>query len=202
MRRRQKGNVIAEAVVISGVLISLISAVNLSGRWQFGWLKQHLHTQTMATALAFEHHRPTALGKGLRVSGTPQFGNTNRTLAEREFRLGEEGWLGIQDPKGFQQHAWRLVGTGQISNNSDVTLRLEQAHTLWKNNQQQSLQAVAPLRIALDAVNAPWRSRGDMTNWLFSWQESTPKHYLTPPSDYQHADSFVMDAIEAVLRSW
>lgn len=202
MTSQQNGNVIAEAVVISGVLILLLSAVHLSGRWQFGWLKQHLHTHTMATALALEHLQPTALGKTLKLGRSPESIGFSRTLAEREFRLGAEGWLHLQDPQDFKQHAWRLVGTGQISSNWANTQRYEHARILWKRNQWQSQRAIAPLRPTLEAVNAPWRSRGDMTNWLFRWQDSTPKQYLTPPSDYQHTNSVVMDALEAVLRSW
>jgi hypothetical protein len=169
-RQKQQGNVLAEAIVIFGVLVALLTAVHLTGRWQYQWLGYQLDTQTQATALALEHKGQSMLDRHSQ--------DLTRTLAEREFRLGASHWLHLKREARFKQHAWRLVGTGQASTDSAATQRLTQAQRLWMQTNGHSQRVVARLQPSLEAIEVALRRRGSMTDWTRTWQGSSPDDYL------------------------
>lgn len=198
MKLSQKGSVMAEAIFLGGLMIVLLSVIHLSGRWQFAWLKNYLNTQTMATAIALEHHRPSALGVSLVMSQREQKEDQSRTLSEREFALGSYEWLHLQNTDRFKQHAWRVMGTGQAVNGQAVAQRLANAQVLWAKVNAQSQRAIAPLRTSLTSVDAVWRSRGDMSDWLSKWQDSVPTSYLKSNTHERQMMSLLDRVLEAV----
>lgn len=178
--KHQQGNVLAEAILIFGVLVGLLTAVHLSGRWQFQWLGHHLDIQTKATALALEHRDPSRLedtNQRPLVKRGQQLAQA-QVLAEQAFRLGENHWLVLQRQTSFKQHAWRLVGTGHAATDQDVTKRLTNAKQLWMQTHRNSQQIVARYKPSLEAIERSLRDRGSMTDWTGSWQGSTPEVYL------------------------
>jgi len=178
MKSTQKGSVLTEAILLGGLMITLLGAMHVSGRWQFAWLNHYLHTQTTATAIALEHHRASALGQSLAISQGDRTVDLTRTLGEREFALGSREWLHLESTARFKQHAWRVVGTGQAASGQAVAQRLAKAQVLWNQPHTKSQMEIAPLRTALMFVDAPWRSRGDMSDWLSQWQDHVPSPYL------------------------
>jgi hypothetical protein len=180
MKRRQQGNVMVEALLVFALLAGILTAIHLTGRWQFEWLGYQLITQTQATALSLDHNRSS-------LSWDPQWPDLSanehdldqtRRLAEKEFLLGANQWLLLQHHARFKQHAWRLVGTGQASTDADVTSRLASAPTLWMQTNDASQRVVTRVQPSLEAIEAALRPRGSMTDWLGAWQGSTPADYL------------------------
>jgi len=190
-RQKQQGNVLAEAIVIFGVLVALLTAVHLTGRWQYQWLGHQLDTQTQATALALEHTGQSMLDRHSQ--------DLTRTLAEREFRLGASHWLHLKREARFKQHAWRLVGTGQASTDSAATQRLTQAQRLWMQTNGHSQRVVARLQPSLEAIEVALRRRGSMTDWTRTWQGSSPDDYLKGISRFGSKPGLLGRFIEEAL---
>lgn len=208
MKQQQRGSVLVEAMVIFGVLVGLLTATHLSGRWQYQWLGHQLDTQTQATALALGHTRqPTSdrtaqshlshLSAANRQSG--QTPDPTRTLAEREFGLDGANWLHLQRQTRFKQHAWRLVGTGHASTDADTTQRLSQAKQLWMQTHLNSQRVVARLRPSLEAIEAALRQRGSMTDWTQTWQGSSPDEYLQGVNRFGSKPGLIGRFIEEAL---
>jgi|GEM_PF-1082074 hypothetical protein len=204
MKASQKGSVMTEAILLAGLMTLLLSAIHLSGRWQFGWLNHYLHTQAMATAIALDHHRPSALntlGVSLVMNQGEQSVDLTRTLAEREFALGSSEWLHLQRSERYKQHAWRVIGTGQAANAQAVTQRLAKAQVLWNQASVQSQSVITPLRASLESVDGVWRSRGDMSDWLSKWQVSVPSQYVKPTA-FERNLAPVFDRILGIVAPW
>ena len=198
MKSTQKGSVLTEAILLGGLMITLLGAMHVSGRWQFAWLNHYLHTQTTATAIALEHHRASALGESLTISQREQTVDFSRTLSEREFAIGSREWLHLESTARFKQHAWRVVGTGQAASGQAVTQRLKNASVLWTQPHTKSQIAIAPLRASLVSVDAVWRSRGDMGDWLSKWQDHVPSPYLKTNTRERSAVSLFNRFVETV----
>lgn len=181
MRRHQKGNVLSESVLVFGVLTVILTAIHVTGRWQFQWLGNQLDTQTRATALSLNHNRSSLMWdpqwRGL--SASEQDLDRTRRLAENEFHLADNHWLLLQHHARFKQHAWRLVGTGHASTDASVTSRIASAPKLWMQTNTASQRVVSRIQPSLEAIEAALRPRGSMTDWLGTWQGSTPADYLT-----------------------
>ncbi len=181
MKRGQQGNVMGEAILVFGVLTGILTAIHLTGRWQFEWLGYYLATQTRATALSLHHSRSSLnwdpQWRGL--SASEQDPDRTRRLVEKEFQLGANQWLMLEHHARFKQHAWRLVGTGQASTDAGVNSRIERAPKLWMQTNAASQRVVTRVQPSLEAVEAALRLRGSMTDWLRKWQGSTPADYLT-----------------------
>jgi hypothetical protein len=181
MKRRQQGNVVGEAILVFGALTSILTAIHVTGRWQFQWLGYQLDTQTRATALSLDHS-PLSLNRDVQfrdLTVSEQDSDQTRRLAEQAFHLGENRWFLLQHQARFKQHAWRLVGTGQASTDSAVTERLARAPKLWRQTHAASQRVVTRVQPSLQAIEAALRPRGSMTDWLGAWQGSTPNDYLT-----------------------
>lgn len=181
MRQRQQGNVMAEAILVFGVLTGILTAIHLTGRWQFQWLGHQLVTQTQATALSLDHNQSSLArdAQWRELSASAQGLDRTRRMAESEFRLGDNHWLLLQHHARFKQHAWRLVGTGHASTDASVISRLASAPKLWMQTNTASQRVVTRIQPSLEAIEAALRPRGSMTDWLGSWQASTPANYLT-----------------------
>lgn len=180
MKRQQQGNVMGEAMLVFGVLTGILTAIHVTGRWQFQWLGYQLNTQTQATALSLDHNR-TSLSwddQWRDLTASEQDLDLTRGLTEKEFLLGQNHWLLLEHHARFKQHAWRLVGTGQASTDADVTRRLASAPKLWMQTNAASQRVVTRIQPSLEAIEAALRSRGSMTDWLGAWQGSTPADYL------------------------
>jgi hypothetical protein len=181
MTRPQQGNVMVESLLVFGVLTSILTAIHLTGRWQFQWLGHQLNTQTQATALSLDHNRTSLTwdAQWRNLSASEQDFDRTRGLTEKEFLLGQNHWLLLQHHTRFKQHAWRLVGTGQASTDADVTNRLASAPKLWMQTNAASQRIVTRVQPSLEAIEAALRPRGSMTDWLVTWQGSSPADYLT-----------------------
>jgi hypothetical protein len=201
MKQRQQGNVMGEALLVFGLLTGILTAIHLTGRWQFEWRGHQLITQTQATALSLDHNRSS-------LSRDPQWRDLSasehdldhtRRLAEKEFLLGQNHWLLLQHHARFKQHAWRLVGTGQASTDADVTNRLASASTLWMQTNAASQRVVTRVQPSLEAIEAALRPRGSMTDWLGTWQGSSPADYLTGQNLFGDKPGLIGRFIEEAL---
>ena len=173
VRYGQRGQVLAEAVVVMLLLIVLIGALHQTGRWQFQWSNQWLQTQVAATAVALDHGQ-------LPTKGTVQSADMHAWYdwVMRDFRLGQARWQQIQLPGRFAKPAWRIAGSGQASLDRAVTARIAQAKRLWGVKAASSQAVARTLMPSITAVEKPWDGRGSATQWLTQWQGSTPSVYL------------------------
>lgn len=169
----QRGQVLAEAVVVLGLLVGLVVAVHLSGRLQYQWLKQWLAVQIAGDAVALDHAR---LPSQASVRGEDI--NRWHKSAMGEFAVGESNWRRITTKGRFAQTAWRLAGDGNASLDKTVTARIEAAPSLWRKTELTSKAVVHALLPTIKAVEAPWDSRGSETDWLGKWEGHTPRAYL------------------------
>lgn len=169
----QSGQVLAEAVVVLLFLVVLVGAVQLSGRWQYQWLRQWLAAQYAADAVALDHQQLPGQANVHRADL-----NRWRSAVMREYSIGQASWQKITTDGQFAQSAWRLSGAGQASLDSTVTERIEQAPMLWRRTEIASKAVVYALMPTIKAVEAPWDDRGPATRWLRQWEGSTPPDYL------------------------
>lgn len=173
--RRQSGQVLAEAVVVMLLLVVLVGAIHLVGRWQYQWTQQWLETQSAANAAA--HGHAVMPGSATKQDG---FRDMWRSLAMREFSIGQANWVKVSTAEPYGLDAWRLVGFGQASTDREVVARIGKAPRLWRLTATPSQIVANSLLPTLKAVDMPWRRRGDATEWLKVWQGSTPDVYLNP----------------------
>lgn len=174
-RSHEKGQVLAEAVIVAMVLALLLTAVHLTGRWQFEWTGQWLKAQIAADSVALEHPSQPA---GAAVS-TVDFDEW-RNWVFKEYSIGNERWHLISGNGSFGQEAWRLVGAGQVSHDKSVTTQIKHAKRLWGIRESASKAVVGTLMPAISAVELPWEDRGAYADWLSQWQGLTPSRYLQP----------------------
>ena len=172
-RTRQRGQVLAEAVVVMLLLVILMGALHQAGRWQHQWAANWLHTQVMATAWSLDHqvHRP-----GLELGPADQHAWQDWVMAD--YGIGEPNWFRLRQQDRFSKAAWRLAGAGQASLDRDVTAHIDQAPRLWARQALASKTVVRTLMPSIKAVELPWRDRGSATDWLGQWQGSAPAAYL------------------------
>ena len=173
VRHGQRGQVLAEAVVVMLLLVVLIGALHQTARWQFQWSSRWLKTQAAATAVALEHTQLPG-----KVSVQSKDPHSWYDWVMRDFRLGQARWYEIQIPGRFAKPAWRMAGAGQASVDRAVIARISQAKQLWGLKAAQSQAVVSTLMPSISAVEMPWASRGSATQWLSQWQGSTPSAYL------------------------
>ena len=170
---RQSGQVLAEAVVVMLLLVVLLGAVHLTGRWQFQWATQWLRAQIAADAVALDHAQPPT-GSEVRLADHSRW----RNWVMRDYAVGQPKWQSISTPGRFAQTAWRLSAAGQASLDRTVTARMKAAPILWRGTELASKAVVHTLMPTIKAVEAPWDDRGSALQWLDQWQGSTPSHYL------------------------
>lgn len=172
-RSTQRGQVLAEAVVVMLMLIILIWALHQSGRWQYAWSTDWLKTQVTATAWSLDH---VVSGKDLSIS--PAERDVWRNWVMADFGLGQVHWHTLNRSGRFAKKAWRLGGVGQASEDQAVTAKIRSAPRLWLKQALVSQTTAGALLPSIKAVDMPWRDRGSATDWLGQWQGSTPSAYL------------------------
>lgn len=173
LKMAQSAQVLAEAVVVSMVLVILLLAVHGVGRMQYQWTKQWLAAQVAADAAVADHlHIPDAV--------TPHRGAIDRLRQSvmTDYGIGQSHWARFDGQGQFAQQAWRVLGSGHASADSQVRQRIEQAQLHWQSAAFASQTAARPLWLAIQAVDAPWAKRGEPLQWLRQWQGSTPEIYL------------------------
>jgi hypothetical protein len=171
--QRQSGQVLAESVVASLLLVILLVAIHQVGRWQYRWTEQWLVTQSAGTAAA--HGHPDLNEAVTRQSAAA---DSWRFWPLAEYEIGEQRWVKLSSTDSYQLHAWRLVGAGQASHDEQVTARLRNAPRLWRQTASSSQAVANTLLPTLKAVEFPWSRRGDATQWLQRWEGSVPGEYL------------------------
>ncbi len=169
----QKGQVLAEAIVVALMLMVLLGAVHWSSRWQFQWSQQWLGAQAAADAVALGHQSQSIRAKA-QMADASQWPN----WVLQEYAVGHGRWVAVSTSGRFAQTAWRLSGPGQASHDAEVTDRIERAAVLWHSADVASKAVIASLMPSIQAVEAPWKDRGTTTNWLRLWQGSIPERYL------------------------
>ena len=172
-RSDEKGQVLAEAVVVMLLLAVLIGALHQTGRWQFDWSEQWLRTQVAATGVALDHAN---VSNEITVSAAQT--HAWHDVVMRDFKLGQSRWQQIRVNGRFAKSAWRVSGAGQASLDRDVTARISQAHKLWARHALASQTVARTLLPSISAVEMPWADRGSATDWLSQWQGSTPESYV------------------------
>lgn len=170
---RQRGQVLAEAVVVMLLLVILIGALHQIGRWQHQWATNWLSTQVMATAWSLDHDVGDT---AFTVDRSDRHAWHNWVMAD--YGLGKPNWYHLRQPGRFSKSAWRLSNAGQASLDRAVTAHIEQAPRLWARQALASKTVVRTLMPSIKSVDSPWRDRGSATDWLGQWQGSTPAAYL------------------------
>jgi hypothetical protein len=169
----QKGQVLAEAIVVALMLVVLLGAVHWSSRLQFQWAQQWLGAQAAADAVVLGH-QSQSIGAKARMADASQWPN----WVLQDYAVGHGRWVAVSTSGRFAQTAWRLSGPGQASHDAAVTDRIERAAVLWHSADVASKAVIASLMPSIQAVEAPWKDRGFTTHWLRHWQSSIPEHYL------------------------
>ncbi len=171
-RANQRGQVLAESVVVCLLLVTLGLAIHYSARTQHQWLAQWLGAQVAATAAAHSHQVLPV--QASRTNGPP---DRWRSQVMSQYGIGHNRWLAVQTHGTFAQTGWRLVGAGQASRYDEVVQRIDAAPTLWRKTALHSKSVIRALLPTLRAIEAPWADRGSPTVWLENWQFSLPEAY-------------------------
>lgn len=174
-RATERGQVLAECVVVCLLLVTLGLAIHYSSRSQHQWLTQWLDAQVAATAAAHSHQVLPAPTR--RINAPP---DRWRSQVMSEYDIGHNRWLAVQTHGTFAQTGWRLAGAGQASRYDEVMQRIDAAPTLWRKTALQSKSVIRALLPTLRAIDAPWADRGSPTEWLKQWQFSLPEVYRKP----------------------
>jgi hypothetical protein len=171
MRRRQSGQVVFEMLVVLLLLTVLIGAQLSTARDQFRWVKSFLGIQVHGQSLMLGHAKT---GSQAAVARSSSDSDTSINSVMRQYQIGQDRWWRVNDSSHPRLEAWRLLGAGQASSDREITQRLSKAPGFWSYQSARSQTVIRRYRPTLETIDAPWRARGSMSEWLLHWEGRTP----------------------------
>jgi hypothetical protein len=171
MRQHQSGQVVLEMLVVVLLLTVLIGAQLSTARDQFQWLVSFLGIQVHGQSLMLGHAKT---GSHAIVARPSNDSDTSINSVMREYQIGQDRWWRVKASSHPRLEAWRMTGTGQASRDREVTQRLSSAPSFWSSQSGRSQTVIRRYRPTLETIDAPWRARGSMSEWLLHWEGRTP----------------------------
>jgi len=195
----QRGQALAEAVVIIGVLAGLMWAVRATGAWQ----DQALRTAMTARQAAFAYTRfapdpgrdaetSVSIGHAATLSSGAQTGGTHRHAAvlRREWALGDADvttaravapMSHARQASGslvLARHTAVLRGAGHAAGDAQTQQRVEGSMLGWQETAGKSISAGQRVAARMNPVDGAWGRAQPIFDWLTEWTATVPPQFL------------------------